>query len=336
MLESRLEMRGRRPFVIGVAAMGALLVIGTTGYSVIEGFSPFDAFYMTVITLSTVGYAEVAPLSNAGRLFTSIFIMLGLGAVFYTVTAVFGYFAEQGFRGTFWRRRMEREIARKRDHFIVCGYGNVGKEVAAIISKSNAPLVVVDSDPQAFDEAKGAGFLCVLGNASADDTLFRAGIRNARGLVAATASNAENVFITLSVKRINPGVFVVARACTEDAVPKMESAGANKVVLPLRVGGKHMAMMAMRPLLVSFIDTYFGRPSNPLELEDIEISGDSPAAGKTVEQVEQELGLSILALRKRDHQLFPKPAAGLRISLGDELVVLGRREQLEKVETETE
>ena len=231
---------------------------------------------------------------------------------------------------------MTRDISRLREHFIVCGYGRVGEEVADIIQSTGAPLVVVDPDPVAIERAKQTDLLCVQGNASSDLVLQQAGVHKARGLIAAASSDAENVFITLSAKRMNPEVFVVARGCSEDAAPKLESAGANKVVLPLRIGGKHMAMMAMRPLLVSFIDTYFGRPSNPIEVEDIEVVDDSPVAGKTVADIEGELGLTILALRKADHRLFPKPEGTLLVAAGDELIVLGARKQLEQVETEAD
>ena len=329
-------MRTRRGFITGAVALVSLLAIGTVGYAAIEGWSLFESFYMTIITLSTVGYAEVSPMSPSGRLFTSVLILVGLGAVFYTVTAAFGYLVEQGFRGTLWRRRMEREISRLNDHYIVCGYGRVGAEVAEIIGSTRAPMVVIDIDPEAVDRATKAGHLCLQGNASSDAVLIKAGVRRARALVAAAATDAENVFITLSAKRMNPEMYVVSRACSADAAPKIENAGANKVVLPMRIGGKHMAMMAMRPLLVSFIDTYFGRSSNPLELEDIVVSEDSPAAGKTVAEVEGELGLTVLAVRKGDERLFPKPEPSLGIEIGDELVVLGARKQLEQVEAEAE
>ena len=317
-------------------ALLALLAAGTLGYTLIEGWSLFESFYMTIITLSTVGYAELSPLSDSGRLFTSILILMGVGTVFYTVTAVFGYVVEQGFQGTLGRRRMERQMDRLKDHYIICGYGHVGEEVAGIIGGTGSPMVVVDVDGSAIKRAMASGYPALHGNASSDAILGKAGIARARALIAAASSDAENVFITLSARRMNPDVYVVARAYGEDAAPKIESAGPNKVVLPVRIGGKHMAMMAMRPRLVSFIDTYFGRSSNPLELEDIVVTEDSPAANKLVAEIESALGLTVLALRKADNRLFPKPAANLGVSAGDELVVLGARKQLEQVEFETD
>lgn len=329
-------VKNRREVLTVATALSALLVLGTLGYMSIEGWTLGQSFYMTVITLSTVGYQEVAPLGSTGRAFTSALILVGIGVMFYTVTTVFGLFVEQGLRGVLGRRRMERDIARIREHFIVCGFGRVGREVADSLRKSRASLVVVDLDPAACRRAMDDGYLCIEANATHDAALERAGIRRARGIVAATASDGENVFITLTAKALNPDAFVVVRACTADAVPKMEGAGANKVVMPLRIGGKHMAMMAMRPLLISFIDTYFGRPSSPLELEDVEVAEDSPTAGKLVSAAEDELGLTVLAIRKANHRVLPKPTGDVLIEVGDELVVLGRRHQLEKIEAESE
>jgi voltage-gated potassium channel len=181
-------MRTRRGFITGAVALVSLLLIGTVGYSLIEGWSLFESFYMTIITLSTVGYSEVSPMSSSGRLFTSILILVGLGAVFYTVTAAFGYLVEQGFRGTLWRRRMEREISRLKDHYIVCGYGRVGEEVAEIIGSTRAPMVVIDIDPDAVERATKAGHLALQGNGSSDPILIKAGVRKARALVAAAAT----------------------------------------------------------------------------------------------------------------------------------------------------
>lgn len=329
-------MKSTRQLGTIIAALFALLSLGTVGYMAIEGWSIGASFYMTVITLSTVGYEEVAPLSNTGRAFTSVLILVGIGVMFYTVTAVFGMFVEEGLRGALGRRRMERQIARYHNHFIICGYGRVGQEVAESMAKAGAPLVIVDRDETSYQHALDAGHHAINANATHDATLERAGIRRAKGLLAATASDAENVFITLTAKGLNPDIYVVVRACSADAVPKIEGAGANKVVMPLRIGGKHMAMMAMRPLLVSFIDTYFGRPSSPLELENVEVTEDSPAAGKLVREVEEQLGLTVLVIRKQDDRLITKAAGDIAIEIGDELVVVGQRSQLEKVEAEQE
>ena len=225
------------------------------------------------------------------------------------------------------------QLSKLKDHFIICGYGRVGKEVAVIFSRRKVPFVVIDSSEVAFTEAKEKGYLCLLGSASSDEALKRARISHARGLVAAAGSDSDNVFITLCGRELNPRVFIVSRTCSEDAIPKLERAGANKVVLPLRVGGRRMAM---RPLVVDFIDTFFGKPTSPFELEDVKVVDSSPLSGKSVGEGEKFAGLTILALRKKDGAFLPKPDAGILIEAGDELVVIGGRKQLEKLETETE
>lgn len=309
-----------------------LILIGAGGYMLIEGWSFSDSIFMTIITLSTVGYKEVHELTDAGRAFTSFLIVGGVGVLFYTATAIVEYFIEQGIEGIMWRRRMKNQIARLKNHFIICGYGRVGKEVAAAFSRSKSSFVIIDPNEAACAEAKQQGYLYLLGSGSSDEVLKEAGIGRARGLIAATGSDAENIFITLSARELNPRLFIVARTSSEDAVSKLERAGANRVVFPLRLGGRRMAMLALRPLAVDFIDTLFGKPSSPIELEDIRVAPGSPLAGKKVGEGEKQSGLTILALKKEDGALLPKPDAETLIEPGDELVVMGIRKQLQKLE----
>jgi len=325
-------MSPQRRFLWGVIALISLIFTGAMGYMLIEKWTFSDSIFMTIITLSTVGYKEVHELSEAGRVFTSFLIVGGVGVMFYAATAIVEYFVEQGVEGIFWRRRMRNQISKLKGHFIICGYGRVGREVAAAFAKNKIPFVVIDPNEMAFAEAKEDGHLCLLGSASSDELLKEAGVTRARGLIAATGSDAENIFITLSARELNPKLFIVARTCTEDSVPKLERAGANRVVSPLALGGRRMVMLALRPLVVDFIDTVFGKATSPLELEDIEITADSPLAGKRVEEGEELTGLTILALRKKEGDLLPKPDATTIIEPGDELVVIGARKQLEKLE----
>jgi len=325
-------MTARRRFIWGIGALFLLILIGAGGYMLIEGWSFSDSIFMTIITLSTVGYKEVHELTQAGRAFTSFLIVGGVGVMFYTATAIVGYFIEQGIEGIMWRRKMKNQISKLKNHFIICGYGRVGKEVAAAFSRSKASFVIIDPNEAACAEAKQQGYLYLIGSGSSDEVLKEAGIGRARGLIAATGSDAENIFITLSARELNPRLFIVARTSSEDTVPKLERAGANRVVFPLRLGGRRMAMLALRPLAVDFIDTVFGKPSSPLELEDIEVVAESPLSGKRISEGEKLSGLTILALRKKDGTLIPKPEAEMFIEPGDQLVVIGKRRQLEKLE----
>jgi len=325
-------MSPKQRFFWGISALFLLIFVGAAGYMFIEGWSFSDSIFMTIITLSTVGYEEVHELTGAGRAFTCFLIIGGVGLAFYALTSVVEYFIQQTTEGIFWRRRMKNQISKLKDHFIICGYGRVGREVALAFSGSKVPFVVIDPDEAAFAEAKGNSYLCLQGSASSDEILKEAGISRARGLIAATGNDAENIFITLSARGLNPGLFIVARTCSRDAVPKLERAGADKVVFPLRLGGRRMAMLALRPVVVDFIDTIFGRPASPLELEDIKVAASSPLAGKKVGEGEKSSGLTILALKKEDGALLSKPDAETLIEPGDELVVIGTRKRLQKLE----
>ena len=321
-----------RHLLWGIGALLLLVFIGTAGYMLIEEWSFSDSIYMTIISISTVGYREVNVLSSAGRAFTIFLLVAGVGLAFYILTNVVQNLIEQGVQGIFRRQRMENRISKLKDHFIICGYGRVGKEVAAVFSENKVPFVVIDPSDAAFADATEAGYLFLHGDASSDDVLKKAEIGRSRGLIAATGNDAENIFITLSAKALHPGLFVVARTYSEEAVAKLERVGADRVVAPLRQGGRRMAMLALRPLAVDFVDAVLGRAPSPLELEHIKVVGSSPLALKKVGEGEKLTGIAILALRKKNGDVLPKPGAETLIEPGDELFVIGIRKQLEKVE----
>ena len=321
-----------RHLLWGIGALLLLIFIGTAGYMLIEEWSFSDSIYMTIISISTVGYREVNVLSSAGRAFTIFLLVAGVGLAFYILTNVVQNLIEQGVQGIFRRQRMENRISKLKDHFIICGYGRVGKEVAAVFSENKVPFVVIDPSDAAFADATEAGYLFLHGDASSDDVLKKAEIGRSRGLIAATGNDAENIFITLSAKALHPGLFVVARTYSEEAVAKLERVGADRVVAPLRQGGRRMAMLALRPLAVDFVDAVLGRAPSPLELEHIKVVGSSPLALKKVGEGEKLTGIAILALRKKNGDVLPKPGAETLIEPGDELFVIGIRKQLEKVE----
>ena len=205
---------------------------------------------------------------------------------------------------------MENRISKIKDHFVICGYGRVGKEVAAVFSENKVPFVVIDPSDAASADATEAGYLFLQGDASSDEVLKKAEIGRSRGLVAATGNDAQNVFITLSAKALCPGLFVVARTYSEEAVAKLERAGADRVVAPLRQGGRRMAMLALRPLAVDFVDAVLGRAPSSLELEHIKIVGSSPLASKKVGEGEKLTGVTILVLRKKEWQCPSETGCG--------------------------
>jgi voltage-gated potassium channel len=321
---------------IGVS-LGALLlivVVGSTGYVVIEGWPPFDALYMTVTTIAAVGYAEVHPLSTAGRVWTLFVIVLGVGGAAYTFTAVVQLVFEGSWNRDWESRRMLDKVNRLYDHFIVCGFGRVGRQVAMDFQRSKSPFVIVDSDEQTLGEAAKLGCLCVAGDASDDQTLRAAGVERARGLVACVRSDADNIFVVLSARAISSRLFIVARCNDDGSAPKLARAGADRVVSPYNIGGRQMAMLATRPAAVEFVETVLHGGDQDLLLEEIAVGHSSSLAGCSVGDAQTRVapGVQIVALR-RQGRLIAQPRGDESLQAGDLLVAMGTAPQLRGLET---
>ena len=229
-----------------VLTLAILVVGGTVGYMLIEGWSLVDAAYMVVLTFTTVGYGEVNPLSSNGRLFTMALMVAGIGVMFYILTGVVQLVVEQEvLRGIVRRHRMRTKLARLKGHFIVCGFGRVGRAVAFTLQEKSIPLIVIDKDEKAMNDAEDRGLLCLQGDSTKDADLLEAQVNAARGLVAATGDDAENVYISLTARGLNPKLHIVARASSSDAEDKLRRAGADQVVSPYDIGGRHMAISAI-------------------------------------------------------------------------------------------
>ena len=313
--------------------IAVLLVLGTVGYMLLEGWSFLDALYMTVTTLVTVGFGEIHPLSTTGRIFTIGLIVLGVGGVLYTFTSVMQYVFE-GHLGRQWElRRMQTRIDQLRDHFILCGYGRVGRQVARDFAEGGVPFVLVDTAQERLDEAGRNGCVTLRGDATHDETLRRAGIDRARGLVTCVQSDADNIFVTLSARALRADLYIVARSDNEDAAPKLRRAGANRVVSPYSIGGRQMAMLAVRPAAVGFVDRVLSRADIKLLLEDFAIAERSPLVGRTLAEIQEQVapGVTVLAIR-RDSRLVTQPDPTTDVRLGDELVAFGTPEQLRALE----
>lgn len=311
-----------------------LLLAGTLGYMATEGWSPFDAFYMTITTLATVGGGEVTPLSTAGRIFTTIYIIVGVGTTLYVLTALV-VFVVEGHLGEEWgRRRMERDIAGLRDHFIICGYGRVGREIVREFGREGIRSVVIDINQDSLAQARTDGQLTITGTPATDDVLQRARIDTARGLIAAMDNDAENIYVTLSARVLRPDLYVVARANQPDSEPKLERAGANRVISPYRVGGRQMALLALRPLSVDLVDTVLQGLNMELILEDIEVKPGSTLIGLTVADLRRTyLPEALILALKRGDQVFFSPQDTLEIHRDDVFAVIGTPAQLQVLET---
>ena len=317
---------------LSLYALTIIISVGAIGYIFIEGWSFIDALYMTVMTIATVGYGEVHPLSEGGRIF-SIFLMIGgVGAGLYTLGLFIQYLLEGQFGITMGRRRMKTEIAKLKGHFILCGYGRVGQEIARTFSEEEVPFVVIESEQDAAVKAGEDGFLYLHGDATSDEVLKEVRIEKARGLVAAVGSDVANTYITLSARGLSPDLFIAARASAAGAEVKLKRAGANRVVSPHSIGARRMAMLALRPAVVDFIDTVAYRPGRELQLETVEIGDNCAVCGLDVGTARRDVGVMILAMRKNGDRLIANPPDSESIEAGDRLIVIGTKKQLAELE----
>ncbi|MBA7692265.1 Glutathione-regulated potassium-efflux system protein KefC [subsurface metagenome] len=325
-------MSSTRKLLWGVCALVIIIVAGVIGYVVIEGWSFIDALYMTIITITTVGYAEVHPLTTAGRIFSIFLIVGGVSGALYILSVIASYIIEGHLGTTLGRRRMEKNIAKLKGHFILCGYGRVGREIARIFAEEGVPFVVIDKDQESIASAEKDDYLYVLADATGDEALKEAGIERARGLVVAVGSDADSVYITLSARGLRPDLFIEARASSSMAGTKLKKAGANRIIAPYSLGARRMAQLALRPTVVDFIDTVIYRRGRELQMENIAVSRDSALVGLTVEETRRRTKAAILAIARKGGKLVANPPREETIQAGDRLITLGTREQLAALE----
>ena len=313
-------------------ALGMITVLGVLGYMVFEGWSFADALYMTVITLTTVGYREVRPLDATGQLWTIALLITGVGTLFYAAVSSVELVVEGTIRGYFGRRRMEAAIRKLNGHYILCGYGRVGRQVAAEFALEDLPFVIIEQEPETVEECVQKGYLVLPGEASDDGVLEEAGVRRARGLVAAVDSDADNVFVVLSARKLH----IVARASSDESAAKLEIAGADRTLSPYAVGGRRLASLATQPLVVDFLDIVTrGEKGIEFRLEEFSLPEDSFVAEHTIGELRigERTGAMILATRSKEGNFDTTPSASDRISGGDTLIVLGTREQVARLES---
>jgi voltage-gated potassium channel len=309
---------------------GVIVAVGGLGYVLIEGWSWVDAFYMAIITVTTVGFGEIHPLSSSGKLFTSVLILLGVGGITYSFTALANYLIAGELGDVLEEFWMKRRIESLRDHYIVCGFGRVGQQVCAQLQQEGRPVVVIDSDPGAVSQARIRDVPLVQGDAGDDEILEKAGISRAKGLVAAVETDAANLFIVLTARTLNQELFIVARADTEDPTEKLQLAGADRVLSPSSLGGRLIAQTLLRPDVVDFLEMVMYDQSLHLFLEDLPVGQDCPLARCTVGEVRirETTGVNVLGLKRGDNVIV-SPAATTQLLPGDVLVALGTREQLQ-------
>ena len=324
-----------RRFILIVVAIVTTLTIGTVGFTVIDGYPPFDAFYMSLTTMTTVGYGEIHPLSQAGRIFNSFLIVFGVTTIFIAIGAMTQTIIELEFGDAIGKRRNKRMIDNLKDHYIICGYGRVGRGAAHELRHAGVPFVVVDNNPDRVEDAMLAGMLAVAADSTQDETLRLVGIERARGLVAALATDADNLFVLLSAKGLNPQIYVATRAAEEGAEAKMRRAGADAVFAPYAMTGHRLAQSLLRPHVVQFLDFTTKDVGEDIAIEQVRVSGASEMVSKTIKemQLRKEVGVIVMAIRKESGEMVFNPPAETAVQGGDYLIVMGRPGNLRTLET---
>jgi len=323
----------RRLVYIGLAIFLTLLV-GTVGFVLVEDYPIFDAFYMTLITLTTVGYNEVHPLSQEGRIFNSVLMFFGVTTLFFAIGVMTQTIIELELGEFFGKRRVKRMIDNLEKHYIVCGYGRVGRGAANELRQARAPFVIVDKNPEKVEAAIRAGMLAVHADSTRDETLQEVRVTRAKGLIAALATDADNLFVILSARSLNPALVVATRAVEEESERKLRSAGAGAVFAPYTITGHRLAQALLRPHVFQFLDFTTSNLGLDVDIEQVLVAESSEFASRSLKeaQIRRDLGVIVLAIRKANGQMLFNPPAEAEIVAGDYLIVMGEPHSLRKLE----
>ncbi len=310
------------------------MLAGAAGFTLIEGWGFGQSLYRTILAVTTV--ESPAPAHTAGKILTVVMLVAGVGAALYTFTLLATVVVEGGLPKHFDRRRRAKMLENLKDHFILCGYGRIGRIIARQLLKQSVPFVVIERSPEAVMDAMDDGALAVEADASREDVLRRVGIDRARGLIAAVGTDAENVYAVLSARVLRPDLFIIGRAETEDATVKLKRAGATRVVSPYEIGGLQIAQTALRPAVVDFFELATSSDNLELAMEEITVSEASGLARKSIldANLRQRFGVIVVGIQRPDLRMEFNPDPDVIIGGGDKLVVLGRPDSLKKLETE--
>jgi voltage-gated potassium channel len=324
---------GPRKVMRGLVMLIGVLVLGTVGYMVIEKWEFLDAIYMTVITITTVGFKEVKDVSEAGRVFTLIIIFTGMGIMAYTLGMVAQVMVDFQIRSIFGRRKLGSEIKSLKNHYIICGYGRIGRIIAQELKENGIPLLVIDNNPESKQALDSHEIPYIIDDATGEDILIEAGVERAKGLVAVVLSDADNLFITMTARGLNPGLFILARTDEDHAQRKLLRAGANRVVMPYRIGGQKMAHTIIRPAVTEFLEFTVDDQGIELKMEELLVGEKSRLDGVTLADsgVRQEMNVIIVAIRKKDGEMKFNPSSESRIEMGDTLIALGNSNDLRRL-----
>jgi len=309
------------------------IIIGTAGYMIIEGYSLIEAYYMTMITVTTVGFLEVHPLSDAGRIFTTILLVTNIGIFFYGATTIVGLVIEGEFRNFYKNYNVKKKIEELKNHVIVCGYGRNGRQVCLELKDDKHPYLIVESRDNIIDELKEqSDILFIEGDATEETTLIEAGIKKAKAIITTLPEDPDNVYVTLSARELNPGITIISRASNESSVNKLKRAGANNVIMPEKIGGAHMAALVMKPDIMEFIAELTGQGSDiSLTFEELSLKDlSSEFIGRTIRDLDirNKTGANIIGLRMPDGEFVINPLPETELNQNTKLIALGNSNQI--------
>ncbi len=323
-----------RHLKISFAVLALLVTIGVTGYMGIEGWHFLDALYMTVITLGTVGFREVHELSDSGKVFTIGLIVVGVSVLGYIVGSLAQIMFEGQFQRIIGRKKVEKRIDALSDHYIICGFGRIGALICREFAAKPLPFLVIEKQPEVHEKLHQEEYLHIRGDATEDETLLRAGIKRAKGLISVVTSDTENVYITLTARGLNPDLFILARSGEEGSDLKLKRAGANKVVSPYLIGGSRMAQAILRPNVMDFIEVATGREHMELQMEELLIPPDSRFVGENLVSsgFRKETGVIIVGIKKFTGKMVFNPSPHSKLEANDTMIVLGEPAAIQKLE----
>lgn len=315
-----------------IIALAIAIVFGTVGFRVIEGWSLANSFYVTVQTLTTVGYGDLPPQTMAGRGFAIVIMLIGVGGVALAATTIVQSIVQSELVSTFGQRRQSKKMSKLHDHYVICGSGRVGSHLVRDLQRANEEIVIIESDGPRAAEFSQKGFQVLVGDATLEETLREAGVERARGLAACLPEDADNVYVVLTARDLNPKLHIVARAAEEQAEAKLVRAGANHVVAPTIIGGHRMAVSLTKPAVGEFFDSMVGSKWG-LAFEQVLIESDSPLVGRGLAEtpIRAELDIVIISIRRQSGEMVFNPAAQTIIEAGDILIAIGQIEALTRL-----
>lgn len=310
--------------------LALIFVSGTVGYHFLEGWSLLDAFYATVVTLGTVGYGDFYPVSPEGRIFAILLIIFGVGTMAYTFAIAMENFMEGRLKKILGRGKLKKQISKMRDHYIICGCGKIGYLICKELNEENVSFIVIDNDERVIQMVEDEGFVYVKGIATEDKTLIEAGVERAKGVVCALPTDADNLYVVLTAKELNPNIYIVSRFEDDASERRLLKAGANRVVSPYKVGGSRLALALLRPAILDFMEITTDKQTLSLRMEEVPVGATSYIVGKSLADsgLRREYGLIVVAVNKESGRMIFNPSASYVIENGDNLIAIGEEESL--------